>query len=259
MYLSKSTFPTTDASPDPVIAAMPRTVSVSAGLAKQTHRTLLNGREISLSHDLKATLAAMLHHSVDGRGLANASQVPECHRWVNSASSACDQNIARSYVAPIKVRGNHIGTAMRRSRGRPQASNRCNCCGRVESLGHILQVCPRTRASRIARHDKILDLVRQVLTQKGFVITPEPAIPTPAGTRRPDLVVARGSAVTVIDVTIVADNADMAQVHDSKCEYYDTPSICEWIWDCYSTNEISFSAIALNWWGSMALPSARGL
>ena len=129
----------------------------------------------------------------------------------------------------------------------------------AESLGHILQVCPRTHASRIARHDKIVDLVRQALTQKGYAITREPAIPTPTGIRRPDLVVARGLAVTVIDVTIVADNADLARVHGSKCEYYDTPSIHEWIRDRYGTNEITFSAVALNWRGSMALPSARGL
>ena len=97
------------------------------------------------------------------------------------------------------------------------------------------------------------------MTQKGFAITREPAIPTPAGIRRPDLVVARGSAVTVIDVTIVAHNADLARVHGSKCEYYDTPSIREWIRDRYSTNEIAFSAVTLNWRGSMALPAALGL
>ena len=246
-------------SPDPVIAAMLRTVSASAGLAKQTRRSSLNGREITSSNDLKATLAAMLHHSADGRGLANASQVPECHRWVNSVRGSGAPNTASSYIAAIKVRGNLIGTALRTSRGRPQASTRCDCCGRVESLGHILQVCPRTHASRIARHDKILDLVGQALTQKGHAITREPAIPTPAGIRRPDLMVMRGSAVTVIDVMIVADNADLARAHGSKCEYYDVPSVREWIRDRYGTNEITFSAIALNWRGSMALQSARGL
>ena len=70
-------------------------------------------------------------------------------------------------------------------------------CGRTESLAHISQVCPRTHASRIARHDKIVELVEQALTQKGYTMDREPAIPTLAGMRRPDLVVAHGSAVTV--------------------------------------------------------------
>ena len=173
-------------------------------------------------HDLKAALAAMLHHSVDGHGLANASQLAECHRWVNSVCGGGDHNIVKSYVAAIKVRGNLIGTG----------------AGRIESLGHILQVCPRTHTSRSTQHDKILDLVEQALSQKGYAITREPAIPTPAGICRPDLVLVRGSAVTVIDVRIVADNADLARVHGSKCEYYDTPSIRELIRDRYGTDEI---------------------
>ena len=137
-----------DASSDPVIAAMLRSALASAGLARQTRRKSLNGREIT-SHNLKATLAEMLHHSVDGRGLANALQVPECNRWVNPMFGGVDHNITSSYVSAIKVRGNLIGTALRRSRSRPQASTRCDCCGRAESLGHILQVCPGTHASRV--------------------------------------------------------------------------------------------------------------
>ena len=113
-------------------------------------------------------------------------------------------------------------------------------------FGHTLQACPRTHAPCIAWHDKILDLVERALSQKGYTIACEPAITTPAVIRRPDLVVARGSAVIVLDVTIAGDNADLARVHGSKCEYYDTPSIREWILDRYSTNEVTFSAVALN-------------
>ena len=198
-----------DDSPDPVIAAMLTSVSATAGLARQIRRTSLNGLEVTSSRDLKGTLAEMLHRTVDGRGLAHSSQVLECHRWVNSVGGGGAPNAASSYIAAIKVRGNLIGTALRRSRDRPQVSSRCDCCGRPESLGHILQVCPRTHASRIARHDKIVDLVEKALTQKGYSICRKPAIPTPAGIRRPDLVVERDSAVTVLDVTIVADNADL--------------------------------------------------
>ena len=120
------------------------------------------------------------------------------------------------YIAAVKVRGNFIGTALRRSRGRPEASTRCDCWGRTESLGHILQVCPRTHVSRVARHDKIVDLVEETLARKGYTITREPAIPTPTGICRPDLVAAKDSAKTVLDVTIVADNADLSRAHDSK-------------------------------------------
>ena len=108
-------------------------------------------------------------------------------------------------------------------------------------------------------HDKIVDLVEQALTRKGYTTCREPAIPTPVGIRKPNLVVSRGSAVTVLDVTVVADNADLALSHGQKCEYYDTPAVREWVRDRYGPGEVTFSAVALNWRGSMAIPSARGL
>ena len=45
----------------------------------------------------------------------------------------------------------------------------------------------------------------------------------------------------------------------SQCEYYDTLSIREWVWDRYEPGRVTFSAVALNWRGSMAMPSARRL
>ena len=120
-----------DESPDPVIAAMLREASASADLARQTRKLSLDGREINSSTDLKGILAERLHRTVDGHGLANAAQVPACHRWVNSVcSGGLGKQAAGSFIAAVKVRGNLIGTALRRSRGRPEASTRCDCCGR---------------------------------------------------------------------------------------------------------------------------------
>ena len=102
-----------DASTDPVIAAMLSTVSASKGQAMQIWRTTLNGREMTSSHDVKVTMAEMLHRTVDGRGLALSSEVPECHRWVKMVCSGGTPNTARSYIAFTMVQGNLIGTALR--------------------------------------------------------------------------------------------------------------------------------------------------
>lgn len=52
---------------------------------------------------------------VDGRGLVHSSQVPQCHRWVNSVSNGGAPNTASSFIAAIKVQENLIGTALRSS------------------------------------------------------------------------------------------------------------------------------------------------
>ena len=55
-----------DETPNPVIAAMLKVVSASAGSATMTCQTTLNGRFMTSSRDLKTTLAMMLHCTVDG-------------------------------------------------------------------------------------------------------------------------------------------------------------------------------------------------
>ena len=111
----------------------------------------------------------------------------------------------QAYIGAIKIRGNLVATALRSARGRPQTDVRCDCCGRPENLPHILQSCPRTHTSRIARHDKIVD--------------------------RYDL--------TILDVTIVADNADLKQSHQDKQVYYDVPAIREWVQSRYEPGTLS--------------------
>ena len=134
-----------------------------------------------------------------------------------------------AYVGAIKIRGNLVATALRWARGRPQTDIRCDCCGRPEALSHILQSCPRTHASRIARHDKIVDLVISCVEKIGNGICHEPAISTPAGIRKPDLILVRDYDLTILDVTIIADNADLEQSHQEKQLYYDVPAIREWV------------------------------
>ena len=55
-----------DKTPDPVIAAMLKVVSASAGSATMTCQTTLNGRVMTSSRDLKTTLATMLHRTATG-------------------------------------------------------------------------------------------------------------------------------------------------------------------------------------------------
>ena len=93
----------------------------------------------------------------------------------------------------------------------------------------------------------------------GYGVKPEPAIPTPAGIRKPDLILDRGECVTILDVTIVADNSDLEDCHENKCLYYDQPAIWQWVQQCHRPRSISFEAVAMNWRGLLAVRSAAAL
>lgn len=87
----------------------------------------------------------------------------------------------------------------------------------------------------------------------------EPAKQPPAGIRRPDLVLVRDGDLTILDVTIIADNADLEKSHHDKCVYYDVPAIREWAQSCFEPRHIAFEALAMNWRGLLATRSATVL
>ena len=93
----------------------------------------------------------------------------------------------------------------------------------------------------------------------GYGICREPAIPTPAGIRKPDLILVCDYDLTILNVTIVADNADLEQSHQDKQVYCDVPAIREWVQLRYEPRHIAFEALAMSWWGLLASRSAAAL
>ncbi|CAH3108951.1 unnamed protein product, partial [Porites lobata] len=172
--------------------------------------------------------------------LAKASQLPAQHQWVTSGDTTPN---GHAYIRAIKIRGNLVTTTLRLARGRPHTDIRCDCSSKPEALSHILQSYPRTHASRIARHDKIVDLMMSSAEKIGYGFRREPAIPTPAD-------------LTILDVTIVADNTDLEKAHHDKQVYYDVPAIREWAQSCYEPRHIAFEALAINWRGLLAIRTA---
>ena len=78
----------------------------------------------------------------------------------------------------INLTGNLMYIPLRAACRCVDANITCDACGRVESLEHILQVCPKTHASRVARHNKVFRLVATTATRKRWNVFVEPAIPT---------------------------------------------------------------------------------
>ena len=123
--------------------------------------------------------------------------------------------------------------------------------------GHVLQVCPRTHSPRVERHNKIEQLVVRNAKLKGWSCMVEPAIPTTAGIRRPDIITYHeGEPACAIDVQIVADNAVLSEAHKRKCHYFDQPEIIAWIREFTKCSSVTFSSITLSWRGVFAHESA---
>ena len=190
---------------------------------------------------------------LDGLGLKDSSSAGFVNQWMVSGSALLT---GHSFVNCVKLKGSLVYTALRASRGRPEASARCDAFNQIESVGHILQMCGRTHGDRMNRHNAVNKKLTKELTKRGYQTRVEPPITTPAGLRKPDLVAFKGGVCMAIDVTIIGDTFDLDLAHARKVEYYNTGIIRQW---CSRESgvpekDILFSACVLNWLGT---PSPR--
>ena len=200
-----------------------------------------------------------LYASADGRGLSEADGSPPTHGWVDDGTLLMR---GATYINAIKTRLGVVNTKLRSSRGRAQAPVLCDLgCGRVESLGHILQTCPRLAPERTHRHDRVLSLLLTQLKKHNHQVLREPNIRTQAGLRKPDVVVWNQRQSVVLDVQITSDSSvekSLEVAHGLKRSYYDVGDIRDWVRTKTGYTPV-FATLTINWRGIMATPSYMAL
>ena len=245
---------------DPVISAL---VANSRTFADERRRCTnpppkVGDNVVRSMVDAKRELAASLHGAVDGCGLRASRAVPYVHDWVTNGTALLT---GANYIHAIQIRSGTVATRQRAARGRPDADRRCDACWRIESLGHVLQVCPRTWGHRIKRHDALLEKFLLKMENRGWAVTRAPVITVRGGSPQiPDAVLYSRSTCWVVDASVVADNADLDNAHVSKCVKYDTPPVRDWCQSNWPSEGVSgdifFGALIFNWRGAMSQKSA---
>lgn len=139
---------------------------------------------------------------------------------------------------------------------------RCDCCGLRETLAHVLQVCPRSKAERQRRHDAIVQLITHKLDKTKFNVLTEQRVDLPRGRgsyQQPDLLITdRQSKTTmVVDVTIVADNERLSDAVNSKIQKYNHLELVRRVKMMTGAGNVEFSAVVLNWRGCLASESIK--
>lgn len=241
------------ASNDEVIKTIARLEEVHGKQGRTVKLQREDGIRITNKEDFRLALLERLHKSVDGKGLKVGTHYGN---WANDSLLS-----GETYIGAIKVKGNLMPTKVRRSRGRSGAPIHCDVCGRPSTLGHVLQVCPRTRFRRIQRHNKIAIAVTRDAKKAGLEVLWAPRIRTSEQLYKPDLVLVDRTKNTsfITDITVVADNADLDREHDRKCVKYNIPAIHRWVRARTKTARVTNSAIAMSWRGAISGKSAEDL
>lgn len=207
---------------------------------------------------LRSFWQSKLYETNDGRGLTAHGSGPAVLGWVGHGRLLR----GTGYVRAIHVLGNLLPTAVRCQRGR---TGRTECeagCRRPESLAHISQVCPKTTGPRIGRHDKVVNFVAGRLRELGHNVFVEPAIPTSAGVRRPDIVAAAAGGILILDAQVVSDDGNLDNAHELKRRHYNTTEVTNGVVDfCRAGSEtpVTVSTVTMSWRGALSKESYRDL
>lgn len=121
----------------------------------------------------------------------------------------------------------------------PAEQRRCRRgCDRAESLSHVLQKCPTTHYSRINRHNRVVQAIKNIAVRKGFEVSVEPYIMDASGERKcPDLIISSGSEIIISDVAVAWEATSLAEHYLGKVRKYSTATFLEQVKKKYGTTK----------------------
>ena len=118
---------------------------------KRTELRLKDQRQIiNTRSTYRARLSQCLYKSNDGRPLKRSGDVTNQHNWVTEGTTFVK---GKDFVRMHKLLINAVPLKVRTARGRIK-DRQCRAgCLDAETLLHVLQICHRTHATCIKRHD----------------------------------------------------------------------------------------------------------
>lgn len=154
------------------------------------------------------------HKSADGAALKECSRVPSSQVWVGKGTRPMN---GKRFIDLVKTRANALPHMTRTKRGQDVLTRRAGCDS-AESLGHITQNCFCTHSARIKRHDSLVQYAPGHLKEKGWEVLVEPECHTATQKYVPDLVIAGGSQMTVVDTQVVGTYSTPDAAHERKVQ-----------------------------------------
>lgn len=140
----------------------------------------------------------------------------------------------KDFVRVNNLRYNLLMTGQLKHRMDRQFNIMCPVClNNPHTLGHILQMCPRSHGPRVGRHNKLAEYLYTKLVKMKYVVVWEPIIRRRGVVFKPDLVYWKEEedAAYVLDVAVISDVFDPAAAYKAKVEKYQVDGVIEFVKD----------------------------
>lgn len=107
---------------------------------------------------------------------------------------------------------------------RGSSRNRCCSagCNEVETINHVLEVCPRRHGARVKCHDNVVQYIAKSCRQRGFSVALEQKFKTGDMTARPDIVATKGEISLVLNCQIISDQYALDLATSNKEKKYES-------------------------------------
>ena len=209
----------------------------------------INGKLVRCRDDVVESMNVRMIESVDGKGLKGAENAGFVNEWICDGSRLMT---GHDFVDTFRLKHSLLYTKVRSKRMFKVREVGCDMVG-CGALAHILQVCPRTHAARISRHNSVVDLIGAEL-KKSWAVMVELHVRTRSGVLIPDIVVHRDNSAWIIDVAISADNDVNDSRYNQKVQHYSGDDLKVEVSSITMCSKIQVGAVVFNWRGKPCFP-----
>lgn len=165
----------------------------------------------------------------------------------------------REYVDLIKLRAQALPSKTRCARGRAK-DTRCRAgCAFPETHAHIIQVCPRSYAPRLERHNCVASWIAEKMRNDGCTVSEEPRIKVKDEIRYPDLICVKGERAWILNVQIVGEYKSLNSPNEDKIRKYSAPDFVDAVRSEFSVTTVAVHAITATERGLVCPRSAEAL
>lgn len=189
-----------------------------------------------------------LEGSFSGGGLIQGNHSGVSGAWVDGPPAAWS---GQDFVKAVQLKSNLL--PVKGVPSNPVEQRKCRAgCNRTESLSHVLQGCPATHWHRIRRHDRVVNVVKNISEKKGWITSVVNNIRCSDGVlKKPDLLLSKDDQLIVCDVTVPWEGpSGLGVAFNNKIQIYSTPTFIEKIKNTYPDKIITVTALVI---------SARGI
>ena len=198
-----------------------------------------------------------LNKCIYGKHLAIQRSTINNNSWIGEPTNLLT---GADYIRCLKIRTNSVMTASRRNRMYHNARPSCDAgCGAIETLGHIVQKCPRNWKTRLKRHDHLCKYIAETLRNKGHRVVQEIAFNCGSKGLKPDLLVTIESMTYIIDVTVCSDS-DINGINRSyheKLYLYSNVHLYDQVKTLAGSTDVEVGTIVMSFRGIIAPRSAN--